>query len=164
MKKRICLVVFLIATSLTLSGCNGNNVDENKNEPNDISEESEKEVGEANTKLQLHRDLKEISISKSEGFMKVNSDFIKTFKNKEEINLFQEIMTSATRVAGIVDLIEPEFDLEVTYVDESKQGFHLWLGEDGERSSFMKVDDTHTLYTISEEINSELVMLIDLVK
>lgn len=58
-------------------------------------------------------------------------------------------------------MVEPKFGVEVTYGNESKQGFHLWLGKDGEISSLMKVDDTHTIYTIPEKMNNKLIDLME---
>lgn len=43
---------------------------------------------------------------------------------------------------------------------EKLQRFDLWLGTEGEIGALMKPDDTHTMYTVSEEVNDKLISLI----
>jgi len=59
-----------------------------------------------------------------------------------------------------MDMIEPKFDMEIIYENKYKQDFHLWIGNEGQRSTLMKTDDTHTAYTVSKEITNKLSILI----
>ena len=59
-----------------------------------------------------------------------------------------------------MDIVESEFDLEVIYTDGNKQGYHLWVGGKGQKSTLMNVYDTNTVYSISEEITNQLVDLV----
>jgi len=114
-----------------------------------------------NNELQLDGEITKVSISKSKGFGKINSDFFAVFNDEETLKTFRSLISSAVKEEGIVDMIEPEFDLEVIYENENLQQFHLWVGEKGQRSTLMKIDNTHTIYTVSEEMTNKL---IDLVK
>ncbi|MBB6445620.1 hypothetical protein [Bacillus benzoevorans] len=38
---------------------------------------------------------------------------------------------------------------------------YLWIGEKGQRSTFMKPEDTHTIYTVSEEKTEKLIELVE---
>ena len=105
--------------------------------------------------------LSKVSISKSSGFGKVNSDFFTVYEDKETLNIFKNAISNAVKSEGIADMAEPEFDIEVIYTDGNKEDYHLWVGEKGQKSTLMDVNDTHTIYTISEEITNQL---IDLVK
>jgi len=113
-----------------------------------------------NNELQLDGEITKVSISKSKGFGKINSDFFAVFNDEETLKTFRSLISSAVKEEGIVDMIEPEFDLEVIYENENLQQFHLWVGEKGQRSTLMKIDNTHTIYTVSEEMTNKLLDLV----
>jgi hypothetical protein len=104
--------------------------------------------------------ISKVSISKSSGFGKVNADFFTVYKDKDSLDIFNNAISTAVKREGIADMAEPEFDLKVSYTDGSKQGYHLWLGEKGQKSTLMKVKDTHITYAISEEITDQLINLL----
>ncbi len=108
-----------------------------------------------------YRDVSEVRISESTGFTKVNPDFFEIYQDEDALLLFTDLLQNATREEGIVDMIQPEYDLEILYKDGNDQGFHLWVGESGEKSTLMKVDDTHTIYTVSAEITDKLIALFE---
>lgn len=107
-----------------------------------------------------YQDISKVSISESNGFGKVNPDFFETYQDQETLSIFTDLLKNASQDEGIVDMIEPEYDLEILYEDETIQGFHLWVGEDGARSTLMNVDDTHTTYTVSAEFTNKLIDLL----
>ena len=104
--------------------------------------------------------ISKVSVSKSSGFGKVNSDFFAVYEDKETLDIFNNAISNAVKRAGIVDIVESEFDLEVIYTDGNKQGYHLWVGGKGQKSTLMNVYDTNTVYSISEEITNQLVDLV----
>ncbi|GIN58540.1 hypothetical protein J8TS2_28590 [Lederbergia ruris] len=101
-----------------------------------------------------------VSISKSSGFGKVNTDFYAEFEDEGILDLFKNVISNAVKEEGIVNMIEPEFDLEVGCADGSNHGYHLWLGEKEQISTLMNIDDTHTIYTISEEMTNKLIDIV----
>ncbi|MGO1369204.1 hypothetical protein [Senegalia sp. (in: firmicutes)] len=141
MKRIIALI--LILASMSLLGCN--------------QQLNEKD----NLKLELDGKIKEISIFKSNGFDKSNSDLIINITNEETIDKLKNIITSATKLDGIVDIREPDFNLDVIYKDNSKEKLYLWIEENGGKGSLMKSDDTNTLYNISEEMNYKFIDFIE---
>ena len=104
--------------------------------------------------------ISKVSISKSNGFGQVNSDFCTVYEDKATLNLFRNAISNAVKVEGIADMAEPEFDIKVVYTNGNKQGYHLWIGGKGQISTLMNVKDTHSIYSISEEITNQLVILI----
>lgn len=138
MKKMIVLVVFLSSISVILIGCQSN-------DKNRLPDEH----------------VLKVSISKSNGFGKVNADFFTVYEDEDTLDLFRDAISSAVKKEGIADMVEPEFDIKVVFKDGNKQGYHLWLGEKGQKSTLMNVKDTHTIYSISETKTNPL---IDLVK
>jgi hypothetical protein len=137
MKKLCLIVVLLFFISLVLLGCQPNTDNENSN--NQITK---------------------VSISNSKGFGEVSTDFIIVFEDEETLETFQNTITKAKKREGIVDMIYPKFDLEVIYKDGTKKEYHLWVGEKGGNSSLMNVDNTHAVYSISEEFTNQLISLI----
>ena len=137
MKKIYLFVLLLSFMSVVLIGCQS----KESNEFSDVN-------------------ISKVSVSKSSGFDKVNADFFAVYEDKETLDIFNNAISNAVKIPGIVDIIEPEFDLEVIYTDGSKQGYHLWVGEKGQKSTLMNVNDTHTIYSISKEITNQLVDLV----
>ncbi|KGA98170.1 hypothetical protein AJ85_06405 [Alkalihalobacillus alcalophilus ATCC 27647 = CGMCC 1.3604] len=113
-----------------------------------------------NNKLTANEIVK-VSLSTSNGFGHVNSDFLVEFNDVETIELFAKIFSNAVKEPGIVNMSEPEFDVEVLYTNGDKQGYHLWVGEPGQLSSLINITDTHTIYTISEEMSQKLMEFIE---
>lgn len=108
----------------------------------------------------LDVNISKVNISKSNGFGKLNSDFFIVYQDKESLDIFNNAISTAVKREGVADMAEPEFDLKVSYTGGNKQGFHLWLGENGQKSTIMKVNDTHITYSISEEMTDQLIDLL----
>ena len=106
-------------------------------------------------------EISKVSLSNSSTIGQINTDFFTVYEDEEVLETFQNIFTSAVKQEGIVDIAEPEFDLEVIYKEGNKQEYHLWLGEKDEQSTLMQVEDTHTIYTISEEATNQLIDLVN---
>lgn len=56
---------------------------------------------------------------------------------------------------------DSEFYLKVIYDSDNNQILYLWIGDEGERSPFMKTEDTHTIYTVSEGLTVQLIELVE---
>lgn len=138
MKKFYRIIVSILLIPLILIGCQSTVDDET---PND--------------------EISKVSLSNSNTIGQINTDFFTVYEDEEVLETFQNIFTSAVKQEGIVDIAEPEFDLEVIYKEGNKQEYHLWLGEKDEQSTLMQVEDTHTIYTISEEATNQLIDLVN---
>ena len=149
MKKIYLLVVSMFFIPLVLLGC----------QPKTDSENSNNQISNANSE-ESKNEIFKVSISNSKGFGEVNTDFLIVFEDEETLGTFQNSITNAKKREGIVDMIDPEFDLEVIYKDGTKKEYHLWVGEKDGKSSLMNVENTHTVYSISEEYTNQLISLI----
>ena len=138
MKKFYRFIVSILLIPLILIGCQSTVDDET---PND--------------------EISKVSLSNSNTIGQINTDFFTVYEDEEVLETFQNIFTSAVKQEGIVQIAEPEFDLEVIYKEGNKQEYHLWLGEKDEQSTLMQVEDTHTIYTISEEATNQLIDLVN---
>ncbi|MEK5431327.1 hypothetical protein MKY88_10685 [Lysinibacillus sp. FSL R7-0073] len=99
-----------------------------------------------------------VSISNSVEFGSVHTDCMKGYE--DSLNIFHEGMTTAVRNEGIVNMAAPQLDVEVVDTAGNQYGFHLWLGEIGQKSTLMNVKDTHTIYSISEDLTAPLRSLV----
>lgn len=106
-------------------------------------------------------EISKVSISKPSSFGKVNSDFDVVYEDEKSLKKFNNVISSSVKEAGIVNMAESDFDLEVIYTDGTKQGYHLWVGEKGQTSTLMNMDDTHTIYSISGEMTNEIIDLVE---
>ena len=59
----------------------------------------------------LDVNISKVSISKSSGFGKVNSDFFTVYEDSESLDIFKNAISNAIKREGIADMAEPEFDL-----------------------------------------------------
>lgn len=119
-------------------------------------------------KLEVKEEIKEINIFKSNEFKKESLDLIVSASDTDNAEIFEtvkNIISNATKQEGVVDTIEPNYDLEIIYKDNSTKELYLWLLDaEGGKGSLMEVEDTHVIYNFSEELNTKLIDLIDSVK
>ena len=119
-------------------------------------------------KLEVKEEIKEINIFKSNEFKKESLDLIVSASDTDNAEIFEtvkNIISNATKQEGVVNTIEPNYDLEIIYKDNSTKELYLWLLDaEGGKGSLMEVEDTHVIYNFSEELNTKLIDLIDSVK
>ena len=168
MRKTMPLVLSLTFISTILFGCqSGDNTtkDTDKNKIEQQTEvvtktdtdkvETNQQSEEDKEKLKLDGEISKVSISKLKG----NDTTV--FNDDKSIETFNTIFTSTVKENGIVNMSNPEYYIDVVYSNDNKQSFHLWIGENGEKSTLMKTDDTNTIYTVSEEMTDKLKDLIE---
>ncbi|AQQ52972.1 hypothetical protein [Planococcus lenghuensis] len=110
--------------------------------------------------LKMDKEITKVSISKSNGFGQINPEFFAEYDDEKTIKALRSIFSNMVKEQMEVSMAEPEFDVNVKFKDGSEQGFHLWIGEKGQRSTLMEIENTNTIYTVSEEMTN---MLLDLI-
>lgn len=103
-------------------------------------------------------DIKEVSISKSTVFGKLNDEFFATFEVTKELDTFKNAFLTAKREK--VKLEGVNYDLLIT---DDKGGHYLlqcYLGEEGEQSAFFYIGHEDRAYFTSKEVTQELRKLI----
>lgn len=156
MKKIMILILPVTLIPMLLLGCQSesSNVTSTLYQQQAISQTNsnniENDPASEGETLTLEGEIKKVTISKIGGNGKVN------FDDSISIETFTQLITNAVRIRGIVDMIEPNYKMEVVYTNEEEQSFYLWIANKGQSSSIMKSDDTHTIYTVSEEMTDKL--------
>ena len=134
MKKMWLVVLTLLVVPIALMGCQTNDSDSD--------------------------DIVKVSVSESREFGKINTDFFGVYEDEETVDMFEELFEDAVKQDGIVDIVSPEFDIEAELENGSKKQLHLWVGEAGQRSTLMYVEDTSTIYRTSSEHTDWLIGLL----
>lgn len=99
-------------------------------------------------------DIKEISISKSTVFNKLNGEFFATFQDSKELETFKNAFLTAKREK--VKLEGVNYVLLTTDDEGGNYLLQFHLGEDGEQSAFFYIGHEDSVYLTSEEITEEL--------
>ena len=134
MKKILLMALFFISVPIVLMGCQTNDSDAD--------------------------DIVKVSVSESREIGKINTDFFGVYEDEETVDMFEELFEDAVKQDGIVDIVSPEFDIEAELENGNKQQLHLWVGEAGQRSTLMYVEDTNTIYRTSAEHTDWLIGLL----
>ena len=134
MKKMWLVVLTLLVVPIALMGCQTNDSDSD--------------------------DIVKVSVSESREIGKINTDFFGVYEDEETVDMFEELFEDAVKQDGIVDIVSPEFDIEAELENGNKQQLHLWVGEAGQRSTLMYVEDTSTIYRTSSEHTDWLIRLL----
>ncbi|WP_301109108.1 hypothetical protein [Sporosarcina sp.] len=121
-----------------------------------IDAEEKKYQIETQVKFQVAGGIEKVNISKFKSFGSLNKNTSVEIEEKEKLVVIQNAIQHAEKQPGIVDMAASDYDMEVTYEDGGTQGYHLWLGEKGKKSTIMRVDDTHRIYIVSKEMTELL--------
>ncbi|MFS0781980.1 hypothetical protein [Bacillus sp. 1P06AnD] len=148
MKKITCVALSLVFMVLFLFGCQSK---ENSSSETNVNSPS---IPENNKHLSIDNHFTSVIISKPKGFNTI------TFDDQKSLKAFQDMFSSAVKEDGIVDMAGPEFYMDVVYDKVSQQSLFLWIGEKGKRSTFMKTEDTNTIYTVSGDMTDRLLELV----
>ncbi len=148
MRKNIVTIITVFLGSSFLFGCQSEDI---------IELETKKPTTEIRVEdysnLILDGEITKIIVSKTKGVHAT------VFEKDEVIETFKRLISGAVKENGIVNMANPELYIDVVYENENKQSFYLWIGEKGQKSTLMKTDDTHTIYTISEEMTDMVIEL-----
>ena len=134
MKKILLMALLFVSVPIVLMGCQTNDSDSD--------------------------DIVKVSVSESREIGKINTDFFGVYEDEETVDMFEELFEDAVKQDGIVDIVSPEFDIEAELENGNKQQLHLWVGEAGQRSTLMYVEDTSTIYLTPAEDTNWLIELL----
>ena len=148
MRKVGLMTLAFVLIALLLSGCPA--ITDNSAEPlvNPIA------TPEHSNDLSIGNHFKSVNVSK------LNYNLVVSFEEKETLQVFQNIFAAAVKEDGIADMADPEFCLYLIYDKDNQQRLYLWIGEQGQRSTLMIAENTHTIYTVSPAITDTLIELI----
>ncbi|WP_339171526.1 hypothetical protein MKY51_09895 [Solibacillus sp. FSL R5-0691] len=95
-----------------------------------------------------------VSIYKMIGFSEIIEESLNVITDSEEINSIEEIIKGAEKVAGIVDVFDPHYQVEI-----GEKTYYLWV-HNKEAATIMDEEDTRTVYKISGNLVERLIEII----
>ena len=105
-------------------------------------------------------DVIEIRVSEFDTFRSVNEEDYISFDEKDDISVFVKAIKSSNKQPGAVDMTEGDFSITLIFSEKESESFHLWLSKEYETGSIMSIEETHTLYTLSESSTSKIQKLL----
>ncbi|WP_077624290.1 hypothetical protein [Sediminibacillus massiliensis] len=110
----------------------------------------------------LDEKIKEINISISNGAGEMNEEIIYSFQDEQSIKTVEQaIKTSVKEHQSKINKHLPEYDVMVEYDGGfPAHAIHLWLGEEGERSTLMYMVGEGETYLTSTATTNQLRQLI----
>ncbi|SFA69377.1 MULTISPECIES: hypothetical protein [unclassified Bacillus (in: firmicutes)] len=150
MRKFIFLALSLSFMSLFILGCQSK-----ENVSSETTTVNSSPKSESNKSLSIEKDFVSIDVSKTKGSNEI------TFDDKESLKAFQDIFSSAVKEPGKVNMANPEFYMDVVHDKNNEQSLFLWIGEKGQKSTFMKAEDSNTIYTVPEKMTDKLIELVE---
>jgi len=106
---------------------------------------------EGDTMALLDEKVQVVHISKSQGLGKMNTKILQSFPDEKSLSVFEKAITNAQKQSEKIDVSEPEYDMMVEYEsgngEKPTHGFHLWLGEENEKSTLMYIEDDEVYLT-----------------
>lgn len=139
------MTLSLVLVSLIILGCQSK---ENVSTETTIKSSPN---SENNKNLSIEKDFVSIGVSKTKGIKEIIYD------DKESLKAFQDVFSSAASEPGIVNMTSPEFYMDVVHDKNNQQSLYLWIGKKGQKSTFMKAEDSNTIYFVPEEMTDKLI-------
>ncbi|WP_404431448.1 hypothetical protein [Sutcliffiella horikoshii] len=96
----------------------------------------------------------QVVINEMESFSEVKGASEKTLKNKEDIKIIQDAFLNANKEPGVADMSDPHYKLLV-----GANSYYLWIHESS--GTIMNREDTHVIYSLSEEAAQGVYKLLD---
>lgn len=147
--KRTAFLCLFALISLFLFGC----------QPQNDAAEAEEVMSESATTesegVLIEGDIAKVELSETKGMAPA------TYGEQVELDIFKEAFSSAVTQPGIVNMSAPEYFIKVVLEDGSEEYLNLWLGDEGEQSSLMNADDTHTIYSVTKVMSAKLMDLVE---
>lgn len=96
-----------------------------------------------------------VTIHRGQTFGQVNPSLFGTFDSAKEVEAFDQALRTAIKMPGIMNVVEPEYDVEIHYKGKITS-IHLWLEPDSKRGMFTYITDTGTGYQLTDQSTAQL--------
>lgn len=138
MKSKTILLCLLILMSIQFTGCVK-------------TESSTKANGNdtINTNITSIMEKKRIDIYIAINFEKSTDKPFVTIVDKEIIKEISKILKESTPIPGILDVLAPDYVMNIYKSEKEMETIELWVGEEGTKGMWMNKNNTNTGYTIS---------------
>lgn len=164
--KTFKLTLFLIGAALSFGACADQN--DTASEPTESIAVQKEEIYDSAGSMDEHylrlverTEPTWAGISYASHTGSVSSDYIAEIEDTESLQfIVDEMIEGSNREPGVVDMTQPYYDMKIEYADGSEEVFHLWVTEDDLTGTIMDSEDTHFIYTFSDEVSERFLSFI----
>lgn len=90
------------------------------------------------------KELKKVNIYKAKSISEVKKDSFIEITDKQAINQLRKAFNHAKNQSGIVNMADPQYKVKI-----GEKSYFLWISD--KSGTIMKIEDTHTIYLLSNE-------------
>ncbi len=106
--------------------------------------------------------MEEVRVSESDGTLSFQTGEVVTFDALEAIRVFKNMLRKADKLPGVVNIVGPEYDIEIRFEDRETDRYYLWLNDDPKSvSSLYDAEDTNIGYRLPADVTEELIDLLE---
>lgn len=109
-------------------------------------------------------EIKEISISNSKKRNYLNTDYFMTIQKGEALTKLQDIIMQTALNENERPTFQPDFDLFIRYDSGSFQAIQLLIGQPGNESAFIFIDEEDGVYWVNAEATKALDEMLNIQK
>ncbi|KAB2336761.1 hypothetical protein F7731_10435 [Cytobacillus depressus] len=95
-----------------------------------------------------------VNIYEMKSFSDFKENSLVVISDSKEKNVIIKAFTNAARESGIVNMADPHYKVEI-----GNEAFFLWIGDNS--GTIMNLNDTHTIYTLSEKASNQIKKIIE---
>ncbi len=143
--RRLMVLLTTICFFLFLTGCS--NQDSSQPVKNN-------EISNSNMEFEKRNEFLKIEITEKKGVAAI------VYDDPANLALFSEMFSKSKREPGIADMADPHFYVKATTVSGATADLQLWVGNEKMTSTWMDIDDTHTVYSVPASYTNELLTLV----
>ncbi|WP_225742897.1 hypothetical protein [Marinilactibacillus sp. Marseille-P9653] len=81
----------------------------------------------------------------------IDQKYLYGSSNESELEIVNSMLSTATQMDGIVDMIDPNYKMVVEWEDDESETYSIWWQEDPTQLSLMNWVDTHTVFRLEGE-------------
>ena len=97
-----------------------------------------------------------IDIYTAKDFNKEINTPIISINDEKTLKEISTIISNSEKILGSLNVVEPEYIMEIQALNKSMQTVYLWVGKDSVKGMYMYKDNTETGYSISETDTQKL--------
>lgn len=162
---RIRASLLLAGTVVSLVACH--NQDDTASEPDESIERQKEEIyGSAHANdhylSQVERaEPNWAGVSYASHTWVISSDYVAEITDRDSLEfIIENMIEGSQRQPGVVAMPQPYYDIHIEYSDGSDELFHLWVSEENTTGTIMDTENTHFIYTFSDDVSERFLSLL----
>ncbi|MDZ7835429.1 MAG: hypothetical protein U5K84_09000 [Alkalibacterium sp.] len=164
---RFKIPLLLAGTIFALAACDNPDNTASESEPDESIESQKEEIYESAHADDHYMRMVEraeptwAGISYSSPTWSISSDYVAEITDTDSLQfIVDEMIEGSNRQPGVVDMSQPYYDMAIEYSDGSEELFHLWVNEDEMTGTIMDSDNSHFIYSFSEDVSEQFLSLL----